>query len=116
MQNTLKAIVDGTSQVILGKQIQIKLSLACLLAGGHLLIEDLPGMGKTTLAHTLALVLGLNFRRSQFTSDLLPADIIGVSVTTVPLLHFNFTVGPCLPMCCWPMKLIAPRLKHKVRC
>ena len=94
MQNTLKAIVDGTSQVILGKQIQIKLSLACLLAGGHLLIEDLPGMGKTTLAHTLALVLGLNFRRSQFTSDLLPADIIGVSVYDRATSAFQFHRGP----------------------
>ena len=94
MQNTLKAIVDGTSQVILGKQIQIKLSLACLLAGGHLLIEDLPGMGKTTLAHTLALVLGLDFRRSQFTSDLLPADIIGVSVYDRATSAFQFHRGP----------------------
>ena len=94
MQNTLKAIVDGTSQVILGKQIQIKLSLACLLAGGHLLLEDLPGMGKTTLAHTLALVLGLNFRRSQFTSDLLPADIIGVSVYDRATSAFQFHPGP----------------------
>ena len=94
MQNTLKAIVGGTSQVILGKQIQIKLSLACLLAGGHLLIEDLPGMGKTTLAHTLALVLGLNFRRSQFTSDLLPADIIGVSVYDRATSAFQFHRGP----------------------
>ena len=94
MQNTLKAIVDGTSQVILGKQIQIKLSLACLLAGGHLLLEDLPGMGKTTLAHTLALVLGLNFRRSQFTSDLLPADIIGVSVYDRATSAFQFHRGP----------------------
>ena len=94
MQNTLKAIVDGTSQVILGKPIQIKLSLACLLAGGHLLLEDLPGMGKTTLAHTLALVLGLNFRRSQFTSDLLPADIIGVSVYDRATSAFQFHRGP----------------------
>ena len=94
MQNTIKAIIDGTSQVILGKQTQIKLSLACLLAGGHLLIEDLPGMGKTTLAHTLAQVLGLNFRRSQFTSDLLPADIIGVSVYDRATSAFQFHPGP----------------------
>ena len=94
MQNTLKAIIDGPSQVILGKQTQIKLSLACLLSGGHLLIEDLPGMGKTTLAHTLAQVLGLNFRRSQFTSDLLPADIIGVSVYDRATSAFQFHPGP----------------------
>lgn len=94
MQNTLKAIIDGTSKVILGKQTQVKLSLTCLLAGGHLLIEDLPGMGKTTLAHTLAQVLGLNFRRSQFTSDLLPADIIGVSVYDRATSAFQFHPGP----------------------
>ena len=94
MQTTLKAIIDGASQVILGKQNQVKLSLACLLSGGHLLIEDLPGMGKTTLAHTLAQVLGLNFRRSQFTSDLLPADIIGVSVYDRATSAFQFHPGP----------------------
>ena len=94
MQNTLKAITDGVSLVILGKQTQIKLSLACLLAGGHLLIEDLPGMGKTTLAHTLAQVLGLNFRRCQFTSDLLPADIIGVSIYDRAVSAFAFHPGP----------------------
>ena len=94
MQTTLKAIIDGASQVILGKQTQVKLSLACLLSGGHLLIEDLPGMGKTTLAHTLAQVLGLNFRLSQFTSDLLPADIIGVSVYDRNSSNFQFHPGP----------------------
>jgi MoxR-like ATPase len=94
MQTTLNAIIKTTSQVILGKPSQIKLSLACLLAGGHLLIEDLPGMGKTTLAHTLAQVLGLNFRRAQFTSDLLPADIIGVSVYDRNTADFQFHPGP----------------------
>jgi MoxR-like ATPase len=94
MQTTLNAIIKATSQVILGKPSQIKLSLACLLAGGHLLIEDLPGMGKTTLAHALAQVLGLNFRRAQFTSDLLPADIIGVSVYDRNTADFQFHPGP----------------------
>jgi len=68
------------SQVILGKQQQLKLSVCCLLADGHLLIEDLPGMGKTTLSHALAKVFGLDYSRIQFTSDLLPADVLGVSV------------------------------------
>ncbi len=94
MQNTINAIIDATSHIILGKQQQIKLSLTCLLANGHLLIEDLPGMGKTTLAHTLAQVLGLSFRRSQFTSDLLPADIIGVSVFDRNTSNFQFHAGP----------------------
>ena len=94
MQNTINAIIDATSHIILGKQQQIKLSLTCLLANGHLLIEDLPGMGKTTLAHTLAQVLGLGFRRSQFTSDLLPADIVGVSVYDRASSAFQFHAGP----------------------
>ena len=93
-QKTTAAIVKAVSQVILGKQQQIKLALTCILAGGHLLIEDLPGMGKTTLAHTLAQVLGLGFRRAQFTSDLLPADIIGVSVFDRNTADFQFHPGP----------------------
>lgn len=91
---TTNAIIKAVSQVILGKQQQIKLALTCVLAGGHLLIEDLPGMGKTTLAHTLAQVLGLGFRRAQFTSDLLPADIIGVSVFDRNTANFQFHPGP----------------------
>ncbi len=94
MQNTINSIIQAASQVILGKESHIKLSLTCLLAGGHLLIEDLPGMGKTTLAHTLAQVLGLSFRRTQFTSDLLPADIIGVSVFDRNTSNFQFHPGP----------------------
>lgn len=94
MQNTIHSIIQAASQVILGKESHIKLSLTCLLAGGHLLIEDLPGMGKTTLAHTLAQVLGLSFRRTQFTSDLLPADIIGVSVFDRNTSNFQFHPGP----------------------
>jgi MoxR-like ATPase len=94
MQQTLQNIVANASRIILGKQPQIKLALACILARGHLLIEDLPGMGKTTLAHTLAQVLGLEFRRVQFTSDLLPADILGVSVYDRNNASFKFHPGP----------------------
>jgi MoxR-like ATPase len=94
MQTTIHQIIQATSNVILGKEQQIKLSLTCMLAGGHLLIEDLPGMGKTTLAHTLAQVLGLSFRRAQFTSDLLPADIVGVSVYDNTSASFQFHPGP----------------------
>ncbi len=93
-QATIEQIIIATSSVILGKQQQIRLSLACILAGGHLLIEDLPGMGKTTLAHTLAQVLGLAFKRTQFTSDLLPADILGVSVFDRNTSSFQFHPGP----------------------
>ena len=80
--------------IILGKDGQISLALACLLARGHLLIEDLPGLGKTMLAQALARVLGLSFRRIQFTSDLLPADIVGVSVFRQGKGEFEFQPGP----------------------
>jgi MoxR-like ATPase len=81
-------------RVVLGKPGQIRLCLACLLARGHLLIEDVPGVGKTTLAHTLAQVLGLDWRRLQFTSDLLPADVVGVSVFDRTTHQFQFRPGP----------------------
>jgi MoxR-like ATPase len=80
--------------IILGKPAQVRLCLACLLARGHLLIEDVPGVGKTTLAHALAHVLGLEWQRVQFTSDLLPADIIGVSVFDRASQQFHFRKGP----------------------
>jgi MoxR-like ATPase len=80
--------------IILGKPAQVRLCLACLLARGHLLIEDVPGVGKTTLAHALAHVLGLAWQRVQFTSDLLPADIIGVSVFDRAGQQFHFRQGP----------------------
>lgn len=81
-------------QVILGKQAEIELAFTCLLAGGHLLIEDVPGVGKTLLARALAGVLGLSFRRIQFTSDMLPADIIGTSIFHRELNRFEFRPGP----------------------
>jgi MoxR-like ATPase len=90
----LAAALTQLNQVILGKDRQIKLSLACLLARGHLLIEDIPGVGKTTLAHALAQTLGLSYQRIQFTSDLLPADIIGVSIFDRDTSAFRFHKGP----------------------
>lgn len=94
MKQTIDTIVAQASEVILGKQPQIRLSLACLLARGHLLIEDLPGMGKTTLSHLLAQLLGLSFQRIQFTSDLLPADILGISIYDREQGSFTFHPGP----------------------
>src|SRR5207302_1881660 len=91
---TLARALDTLETVILGKPAQIRLCLACLLARGHLLIEDVPGVGKTTLAHALAHVLGLLWQRVQFTSDLLPADIIGVSIFDRASQRFNFRQGP----------------------
>jgi MoxR-like ATPase len=93
-QQQLQAAIDSVGDIILGKEQAIRLAIACLLARGHLLIEDYPGLGKTTLAHALAAVLGLSFQRIQFTSDMLPADILGVSVYNRDAGRFNFHPGP----------------------
>ncbi|MDD5300946.1 MAG: MoxR family ATPase [Gallionella sp.] len=94
MSQSLNNVIKQAEQIILGKPQQIRLALTCLLARGHLLIEDLPGVGKTTLAHVLACTLGLQFQRIQFTSDLLPADILGVSVYQRDNEKFEFHPGP----------------------
>lgn len=94
MQPILNDIVAAVGQVLLGKEHQVKLAVACLIAKGHVLIEDLPGMGKTTLAQCLAKVLGLDYERVQFTSDLLPADILGVAVFDKTQAAFQFHSGP----------------------
>ncbi|VAX13259.1 FIG022979: MoxR-like ATPases [hydrothermal vent metagenome] len=93
-QRLLDNIVHNVGQIILGKEKAVRLALSCLLCRGHLLIEDLPGVGKTTLAHTLAKCLGLQFNRIQFTSDLLPADILGVSIFEPSNNSFHFHPGP----------------------
>jgi MoxR-like ATPase len=94
MHSQLQQVINQTGTMILGKEHQIKLALACLLARGHLLIEDLPGVGKTILSHVLAATLGLRFTRVQFTSDLLPADILGVSIYERDSGNFKFHPGP----------------------
>jgi MoxR-like ATPase len=90
----IEQVTAQVSSIILGKRQQIRLALACLMARGHLLIEDVPGVGKTTLAHALAASLGLNFHRIQFTSDLLPADVLGVAVYNNDRSKFEFHPGP----------------------
>ena len=90
----LSRLVDQISTIVVGKRAQIEDCIACLLAGGHLLIEDVPGVGKTTLAHALAVSLGLDFRRVQFTADLMPSDLIGVSVFERSKDAFVFHQGP----------------------
>ena len=90
----LAAAIASLNEVVLGKDREIRLAVACLLARGHLLIEDIPGVGKTTLAHALARVLGLSYQRIQFTGDLLPADIIGISVYDRGSGRFMFHRGP----------------------
>ena len=94
MFNQLHAAARQVGQVVIGKDQQVRLALTCLLAGGHLLLEDLPGVGKTTLAHALAISLGLKFNRVQFTSDLLPADVAGISVYERETNGFVFHKGP----------------------
>ncbi len=90
----LKDAVSTVNRIVMGKEQQVKLAFSCLLAGGHLLIEDLPGVGKTTLAHALAAVIGVRYQRIQFTSDLLPADILGVSIYSRDQEKFEFHPGP----------------------
>jgi MoxR-like ATPase len=94
MFNKLHACARQVGQIVVGKEQQVRLAFTCLLAGGHLLIEDVPGVGKTTLAHALALSLGLKFNRVQFTSDLLPADVAGISVYEREKNGFAFHPGP----------------------
>lgn len=94
LQQRLDDALAQINRVLLGKQRQVRLAFACLIAGGHLLIEDVPGVGKTTLAHALAVTLELAFQRIQFTSDLLPSDIVGVSVYERETGAFRFHPGP----------------------
>jgi len=94
MTTAIGRAIAAVSDVVLGKEEQIRLAVACLLARGHLLIEDLPGMGKTTLAHALARVFSLEYRRVQFTSDMLPADILGVSIFEPDSREFQLRPGP----------------------
>lgn len=94
LKEQLDGAIDLVNQILMGKQQAVQLAFSCLLARGHLLIEDVPGVGKTTLAHALAVVTGTRYQRIQFTSDLLPADILGVSIYRRDLEHFEFHPGP----------------------
>lgn len=92
--DVLTSVFEQLETIIVGKPRQIRLAVTCLLAGGHLLVEDIPGLGKTVLAHALAQTLGLEFRRVQFTSDLLPGDILGTSIYDRNSGQFHFNAGP----------------------
>jgi MoxR-like ATPase len=94
LRQSLRNAQDQVNGLVLGKAHEVRLAFVALLSGGHLLIEDLPGLGKTTLAHALASSLGLGFQRVQFTSDLLPADVLGVSVYEAASRQFQFHPGP----------------------
>jgi MoxR-like ATPase len=94
MHPLINQLIENAGRIVLGKEAQIRLALCCILARGHLLIEDIPGVGKTTLSQTLARLLGLHFQRIQFTSDLLPADILGANVFDAKQHEFQFHPGP----------------------
>jgi MoxR-like ATPase len=94
LEGVIDSAVREVSRVLLGKEAQVRMALCCLFSRGHLLLEDLPGMGKTTLSHALASVMGLSWKRVQFTSDLLPADILGVSIFDAAQNNFTFHPGP----------------------
>lgn len=94
MQQLISSIVQQVGSIVIGKEPEIKLALACLLAKGHILIEDLPGMGKTTLAQVLSKTLGLSYQRTQFTSDMLPADVVGISIFDTNENKFTLHKGP----------------------
>ena len=116
MFSKIHNVAQQVNQIVVGKEHQVRQALVCLLAGGHLLIEDVPGVGKTTLAHALALSLGLQFNRVQFTSDLLPADVIGVSVFDRDTSAFVFHPGPIFTQVLLGMKSIAPHRKLNRHC
>ncbi|MDN5782852.1 MAG: AAA family ATPase [Luteimonas sp.] len=94
LRDAVKRAQAQVNTLVLGKPHEVRLAFVALLSGGHLLIEDLPGLGKTTLAHAMAATLGLGFQRVQFTSDLLPSDIVGVSVFDAQAQRFEFHPGP----------------------
>ncbi|MCP5160569.1 MAG: MoxR family ATPase [Hahellaceae bacterium] len=94
MSHSIQATLTEIQKILLGKDQQVRLALTCLIAKGHLLIDDLPGMGKTTLSHAIATVLGLSYNRIQFTSDLLPADLLGVNIFDRHKNEFTFHPGP----------------------
>jgi MoxR-like ATPase len=116
---TARAIESEVSRVIVGQQEVVRGVLTCLLAGGHALLEGIPGLGKTLLVRTLGEVLELSFSRVQFTPDLMPADITGTSIlreSTDGARTLEFQPGRCSPTWCSPMKSTGPRRRHNPPC
>ena len=112
----IAALERSLSAVIRGKEEAVRLAVVCLLARGHLLIEDVPGVGKTTLGHTLARSIRCEFHRIQFTSDMLPSDVLGVTVYNAHTEEFEFKAGPVFSNILLATKSTAPRPKRSQRC
>ncbi len=112
----LKELEASLNTVIRGKPEVVRLSLVCLLARGHLLIEDVPGVGKTTLAHAMSRSVHCSFHRLQFTSDMLPSDVLGVTIYNARSEEFEFKPGRFSPIFFWLTKSIAPRRRRSRRC
>ena len=113
---TNRQLLQQINTIILDKPQQTKLALSCLLAGGHVLFEDLPGLGKTTLSSALAHIAGLRFQRIQFTNDMLASDVIGINIFNQAEHIFEFKPGPVLPRFYWLMRLTVVVRKHRVPC
>ena len=116
LRDALQAALAQVNALVLGKPQEVRLAFVALLSDGHLLIEDLPGLGKTTLAHALAATFGLGFQRVQFTSDLLPSDIVGVSVYDAQAGASSSIRGRCSRTCCWPTRSTGRRRARRARC
>ncbi len=111
-----RAVLDAVGQVVVGKRDALELVLAGILAGGHVLLEDLPGLGKTLTARSFAQALGLDFRRLQFTPDLLPADVTGSFLYDQRSGDFTFRAGRSSPTCCSPTRSTGPRRRPSRPC
>jgi len=116
MQERLEALIANVGHVIRGKDEAIRLATICLLARGHLLIEDVPGVGKTSLASALASSLHCSFQRIQLTSDLLPSDLLGTMIYDATSQKFHLKAGPLSTTSCWPTRSTGPPRARRAPC
>jgi len=116
VQQPAERVVASVERVIVGKHVEVRLALVALLCQGHILIEDVPGVGKTMLAKALSQSIGCSFRRIQFTPDLLPSDVTGLSIFNQKTTEFEFRPGPIWPRSSWPMRSTVRLLRRRARC